>query len=168
MVSHLRNDVEISCLPKDLPEFLEVDISELGMNELKYLADTPVPEGVELTELTHGRNAPVVSVHHPKAEEVESADGRGGRRCAAAARLAAAAAALPRRPVPRAGAKRRDAKGGKDAKETKDVQEVTARIRAASRRAAPAGAARSLWNSDGRHSVADHCRARQSRDRNTG
>ena len=112
VVSHLRNDVDISCLPKDLPEFLELDVSGLGMNELKYLADIPVPEGVELTELAHGRNAPVISVHHPKAEEVEAPTAE-----AAAATTAAAAAAA----APAAGAApAADAKGGKDAKEAKD------------------------------------------------
>ena len=112
VVSHLRNDVDISCLPKDLPEFLELDVSGLAMNELKYLADIPVPEGVELTELAHGRNAPVISVHHPKAEEVETPTAE-----AAAATTAAAAAAV----APAAGAApAADAKGGKDAKETKD------------------------------------------------
>ena len=39
VVSHLRNDVEVSCLPKDLPEFLEVDLSGMDMNETKYLSD---------------------------------------------------------------------------------------------------------------------------------
>ncbi len=115
VVSHLRNDVDISCLPKDLPEFLELDVSGLGMNELKYLADIPVPEGVELTELAHGRNAPVVSVHHPKAEEVETPTAE-----AAAATTAAAAAAA----APAAGAApAADAKGGKDAKEAKDSKD---------------------------------------------
>ena len=115
MVSHLRNDVDISCLPKDLPEFLELDVSGLAMNELKYLADIPVPEGVELTELAHGRNAPVISVHHPKAEEVEAPTAE-----AAAATTAAAAAAA----APAAGAApAADAKGGKDAKEAKDSKD---------------------------------------------
>ncbi len=115
VVSHLRNDVDISCLPKDLPEFLELDVSGLAMNELKYLADIPVPEGVELTELAHGRNAPVVSVHHPKAEEVEAPTAE-----AAAATTAAAAAAAA--PAPGA-APAADAKGGKDAKEAKDSKD---------------------------------------------
>ena len=114
VISHLRNDVDVSCLPKDLPEFLELDISGLGMNELKYLADIQVPEGVELTELAHGRNSPVVSVHHPKAEEVEAPTAEAV--AAAAATAAAGAVAAPAA----AAAPAADAKGGKDAKEAKD------------------------------------------------
>ena len=80
IVSHLRNDVEVSCLPKDLPEFIDVDLSGVEMNQMVYLADLVVPEGVEIPELTHGRNAPVVSIHHARAEEVEApgAEARGG------------------------------------------------------------------------------------------
>jgi large subunit ribosomal protein L25 len=119
VVSHLRNDVEVSCLPKDLPEFLELDISGLGMNELKYLSDIPVPEGVELIELAHGRNSPVVSVHHPKAEEVETpvAEAAGAVAGAAPAAGAPGAPAAAAAAAPAA-----DAKAGKDAKEGKDAK----------------------------------------------
>jgi large subunit ribosomal protein L25 len=70
VVSHMRADVEVSCLPKDLPEFLELDLSQMNLNETKFLADIPVPEGVSITELTQ-RNAAVVSIHAPRAEEPE-------------------------------------------------------------------------------------------------
>src|SRR5512134_3225134 len=72
VVSHLRNEVEVNCLPRDLPEFLEVDVSGLDINELLHLADIPLPAGVEILELAHGRNSPIVSVHHARAEEVEA------------------------------------------------------------------------------------------------
>ena len=83
VVSHLRNDVEITCLPKDLPEFVEVDLSAVDLNQMLYLADLKVPAGVEIPELTHGRNAPIVSIHHARAaEEPEAAAGaRGGSGC---------------------------------------------------------------------------------------
>ena len=48
VVSHLLNDVEVSCLPKDLPEYLEVDMSAMEMNDMKRLSDIPLPPGVEL------------------------------------------------------------------------------------------------------------------------
>ena len=38
LVSHLRNEVEITCLPKDLPEFVEVDLSGVDINQMLYLA----------------------------------------------------------------------------------------------------------------------------------
>jgi large subunit ribosomal protein L25 len=70
VVSHMRADVEISCLPKDLPEFLELDLSGMSLNDTKFLADIPLPPGVSIPELTQ-RNAPVVSIHAPRAEEPE-------------------------------------------------------------------------------------------------
>jgi large subunit ribosomal protein L25 len=95
LVSHLRNEIEVSCLPKDLPEYINVDLSGLGMNQMLYLADLQVPEGVEILELSHGRNSPVVSIHHARAEEVE----------APAAEAAAGAAAAPAAAAPAAAAK---------------------------------------------------------------
>jgi large subunit ribosomal protein L25 len=70
VVSHMRADVEVSCLPKDLPEFLEMDLSSMELNDTKFLADIPLPAGVTIPELTQ-RNAPVVSIHAPRAEEPE-------------------------------------------------------------------------------------------------
>jgi len=99
VVSHLRNEIEVSCLPKDLPEFIEADLSELDMNQMLYLSDLPTPEGVEIPDLTHGRNAPVVSIHHARAEEVETPVGE----------VAAAAGAVAA-PAPAAEAKAKEAK----------------------------------------------------------
>jgi large subunit ribosomal protein L25 len=89
VVSHLLNDVEVSCLPKDLPEFLEIDMSEMQMNDMKRLSDIPLPTGVSLVALSHGRDEAVVSIHHPRAEEVEAPTAE------AAAAPAAGAAAAP-------------------------------------------------------------------------
>ena len=94
VVSHLRNEVQVTCLPKDLPEFIEVDLSAVDINQMVYLADLKTPEGVEIPELTHGRNSPVVSVHHAKAvEEPEAATAEAA--AAAPATPGAAAAAAP-------------------------------------------------------------------------
>jgi len=70
VVSHMRADVEVVTLPKDLPEFLELDMSGMSLNETKFLSDIPLPPGVSIPELSH-RNAPVVSIHSPRAEEPE-------------------------------------------------------------------------------------------------
>jgi large subunit ribosomal protein L25 len=91
IVSHLLNDVEVSCLPKDLPEYLEVDMSEMQMNDMKRLSDIPLPGGVSLVALAHGRDEAVVSIHHPRAEEAEAATAE----VAAAPAAAPAAAAAP-------------------------------------------------------------------------
>ncbi len=73
IVSHLLNLVQVMCLPKDLPEFLELDLSAMEINDIKRLSDIPLPAGVQLVDLAHGRDEPVVSIHHPRAEEVEAA-----------------------------------------------------------------------------------------------
>src|ERR1700744_2754391 len=70
IVSHMRNDVEVSCLPKDLPEFVEVDISGLSLNESVHLSQLKVPQGVVLVELAK-EDAAVVAIHSPRAEEPE-------------------------------------------------------------------------------------------------
>jgi large subunit ribosomal protein L25 len=99
IVSHMRADVEVSCLPKDLPEFLELDLSEMNLNETKFLADVPLPPGVAVPELAH-RNAPVVSIHSPRAAEPEPV----AAEAAAAATPAEGAAAAGAAAAPAAGA----------------------------------------------------------------
>src|SRR5215813_11474099 len=99
IVSHMRADVEVVTLPKDLPEFLEIDMSAMNLNDTKFLSDIPLPPGVSIPELAH-RNAPVVSIHSPRAEEPEPT-----AEAAAAAPVEGAAAAAPA-----ADAKKGDAK----------------------------------------------------------
>ncbi len=72
-VARLRTDVEISCLPKDLPEYFEVDISNLGLDEMLHLSDIKLPEGVEMPELALGEehDQAIVSIHVIKAAPVE-------------------------------------------------------------------------------------------------
>jgi large subunit ribosomal protein L25 len=72
-VSQLMSDVEISCLPKDLPEYFEVDISGLHLNDMLHLSDIKVGEGVEIVELSHGEghDQPIVNVHVIKAGPLE-------------------------------------------------------------------------------------------------
>jgi len=73
IISRLANEVEISCLPSNLPEYLEVDVSQLNMHDSVKLSDIKVPEGVEIIALAHGGEDHVVaSVVAPKVvEEVE-------------------------------------------------------------------------------------------------
>ena len=106
IVSHLLNNVEVLCLPKDLPESLEVDMSEMHINDMKRLSDIALPEGVEFVLLAHGRDEAVVSIHHPRAEEVETpaaaaaataAPAAGAAPAAAAGSAAPAAAAAPKK-----------------------------------------------------------------------
>jgi large subunit ribosomal protein L25 len=109
VVSHMRADVEVVTLPKDLPEFLELDLSGMSLNETKFLSDIPLPAGVTIPELSH-RNAPVVSIHSPRAAEPEPV-----AEAAAAAAPAEGAAAAGAAAAPAGDAKKGDAKKG-DAK----------------------------------------------------
>jgi large subunit ribosomal protein L25 len=119
VVSHLMADVEVSCLPKDLPEFLEVDMSHMNLNETIRLADLTVPSGVTLAALAHGKNPPVVSVHSPRAAEPEPVAE------AAAATVAEGAAAPAEGAAAAAGAaKKGDAKKDEGKKEAAPKKEA--------------------------------------------
>ncbi|MFK7816552.1 MAG: 50S ribosomal protein L25/general stress protein Ctc [Gammaproteobacteria bacterium] len=74
VVSHNIVEVEISCLPKDLPEFIEVDVAELKLNDSLHLSDIKVPDGVTIVELAHGEDHDhvVVSIHVKRAVEEET------------------------------------------------------------------------------------------------
>ncbi len=54
IVNHAITEVEISCLPKDLPEYIEVDLSRLELGESLHLSDLQLPPGVELVQLLQG------------------------------------------------------------------------------------------------------------------
>lgn len=85
IVSHLKMEVEISCLPKDLPDALEVDMAQMNLHDTVFLKDLQLPEGVTLPELAMGRNPPVVSIHAPRVEEPEPAAEEAAAAGAAAA-----------------------------------------------------------------------------------
>ncbi|MBI5450917.1 MAG: 50S ribosomal protein L25/general stress protein Ctc [Gammaproteobacteria bacterium] len=83
MITHLVSDVEVSCLPKDLPEFIEADISRLGLDETLHMSDLKTGSGVTLIELSHGHDQPVASIHLPRVsaadeEQPVAAEGEAG------------------------------------------------------------------------------------------
>ena len=73
IVAHIMTEVNISCLPKNLPEFIEVDLSMLDIGQSIHLSEIKTPEGVEFLQLTHGNDSGVASIAKPKAvvEEVK-------------------------------------------------------------------------------------------------
>ena len=77
VVTHELKEVNISCLPKDLPESIEVDLAELSVGDIIYLSDLKLPAGVEIPSLKLGKDHDdaVVIAKHGK-EEVE-ADAEG-------------------------------------------------------------------------------------------
>jgi len=67
IIEHHLIQVEVECLPQYLPEFLEVDLSALNVNEAVHLSQIKLPEHVALVELKHGNDASVAAVHLPRA-----------------------------------------------------------------------------------------------------
>ncbi|MDQ2695373.1 MAG: 50S ribosomal protein L25/general stress protein Ctc [Pseudomonadota bacterium] len=81
-VSHLMIDVEVSCLPRDIPEFIEVDLADLGLGDSIHLSQLKLPQGVEIVQLAHGaeHDLAVVNIHHGRLateEEAAAAEGEG-------------------------------------------------------------------------------------------
>ena len=74
VILHELNEIEISCLPKDLPEFIEVDLGELKVGDIVHLSDLTLPAGVEIPELKLGKehDVAVVIAKHAR-EEAEEA-----------------------------------------------------------------------------------------------
>ena len=68
VIAHATTEVEISCLPKDLPEFIEVNVADMNVGDTLHLSDLNVPKGVELVELSKGEDhdQAVISLNAPK------------------------------------------------------------------------------------------------------
>lgn len=75
VVLHELNDVEVSCLPKDLPEFIEVDLSNLNVGDIIHLSELKLPEGVEIPELKLGKehDVAIVIAKHGRVDAEEEA-----------------------------------------------------------------------------------------------
>jgi large subunit ribosomal protein L25 len=102
IISHVMNEIDISCLPKDLPEFIAVDLSAIEVGHAVKVSDLTLGDGV--SAVTHGKDPVVATAVVPRAlveaeETVAAAD-------------AVAAAAAPAADAKAADAKAGDAKGG--------------------------------------------------------
>ena len=73
VISHIESEILIECLPVNLPEYIEVDMTDVELGSSLHLSDIDLPEGVSSVDLAHGedRNRNVVSVHMPRAEIIE-------------------------------------------------------------------------------------------------
>ena len=118
VASHIMTELEVRCLPADLPEYIEVDLAEVNLGQTIHLGDLKLQDRVESYTLAHGGDpsSPVVSVHIPKliVEEeavVEAAAVEGAIEAAAEGAEPAAAG--------------KDVKEGKDTKEAKDTKDTT-------------------------------------------
>jgi large subunit ribosomal protein L25 len=103
ILSHVRSEVEVSCLPRDLPEFISVDLSGLTPQQNVHLSDIQLPQGVTLAR--RGKEDPViVTVSIPAAaqEEANAAKEEVAAPAAAGAKAAAPAAAGAKAPAGKA------------------------------------------------------------------
>jgi large subunit ribosomal protein L25 len=62
IVAHILTEAEVSCLPKDLPEFIEVDLGTLEMGQSVHLSQINLPKGIEFVALAHGNDAAVAAI----------------------------------------------------------------------------------------------------------
>ena len=98
IVSHVMNDLDIACLPADLPEFIEVDLASLAMGHSIHVSDLKLPKGVAAAGHGHVGDAVVATVQIPRGAveaEAEAAAAAVAAASAAAATVTAAAAAKP-------------------------------------------------------------------------
>ena len=72
-ISHTINEVEVSCLPKDLPEFIEVDMAAVEVGQTVHMSDLKLPKGVELVALAHGNDLAVSNFHASRVKDEEGA-----------------------------------------------------------------------------------------------
>tara|TARA_B100001059_G_scaffold107942_1_gene107646 strand:- start:26891 stop:27613 length:723 start_codon:yes stop_codon:yes gene_type:complete len=74
VVVHALNEIEISVLPKDLPEFIEVDLADVEVGTTLHLTDIKAPKGVSFVQLNkgEGHDLPVVSVNKPAGKAVDT------------------------------------------------------------------------------------------------
>ena len=91
VISRLMNEVEVACLPADLPEYLEVDLETFDIGDILRLSDIKLPKGVSLVAFSHGDteeyNEVIVSASHVKGgasstDEEEATDEEGGEETA--------------------------------------------------------------------------------------
>ena len=73
MVSHHLTEIEVSCLPGNLPEFIEIDMAGMNVGDSLHLSEIPLPEGVELAH-TPDPDLPVVTIHGAQADSEEDTE----------------------------------------------------------------------------------------------
>ena len=113
VAQHVVNELDISCLPKDLPGFIEIDLSQLQAGHPMHLSDVKLPAGVEAVALSKGEDPTIASVLIPRVATAEE------ELAAAAATPSAAEVATTKQKAEEAG-KEGAAPAGKEGKEGKE------------------------------------------------
>jgi large subunit ribosomal protein L25 len=75
LISHSMTELDISCLPANLPEYIEVDVAAVEIGQILHISDIVLPKGVESVSLSHGEghDLPIFTINKPK-EEVEEVE----------------------------------------------------------------------------------------------
>lgn len=95
IISHVMAELEISCLPGDLPEFIEVDLATIDVGHSIHVADLVLPKGV--TAITHGSNQTVATAAVPAGHVAADAEETAAAAAASEADATAKAAAKPKK-----------------------------------------------------------------------
>ncbi len=72
-ISHNITEIEVSCLPADLPEYLSVDMAEMNLGDVIHVSELKLPTGVELTH-SLDPETPLVMIYAPQAESTGDED----------------------------------------------------------------------------------------------
>jgi large subunit ribosomal protein L25 len=75
LIAHTMTDIEVSCLPKDLPESIDVDMEQIDVGQIVHLSNIKMPSGVESVSLSQGAeyDLTVATVNKQKAADIEEA-----------------------------------------------------------------------------------------------
>lgn len=99
IVNHLLSDIEIRCQANNIPEFIEVNIADLDIDQDIKLSQLIVNTGIEIIQLAHGHDLPVVSIHLPRQTKLDEEEAvEEATKAAAAAEEATKAAAISSTP----------------------------------------------------------------------
>jgi large subunit ribosomal protein L25 len=71
VVTHIQTEADVSCLAKDLPEFIEIDLANMEIGQSIHLSEIKLPKGVEFVQLAHGADAAVVNLTKPRVAAAE-------------------------------------------------------------------------------------------------
>ncbi|WP_303287937.1 50S ribosomal protein L25/general stress protein Ctc [Marinobacter sp. SS8-8] len=76
VANHQITEVEVICLPQNLPEFIEVDMATVAMDQVIHLSDLKLPKDVKIAALLQGEDhdLPVVAIHKPRGAKVDDAE----------------------------------------------------------------------------------------------
>ncbi len=71
IITHILTEADVSCLAKDLPEYVEVDLSSMELGQTIHLSEVVLPKGVEFVKLVHGDDSAIANVIKPRGMAVE-------------------------------------------------------------------------------------------------